>query len=182
MAEKRPVFEGTETHIAQVGVVVKDLDRTVSFFTALGLGPFRIRTVSHPSATVHGEIVSYEVRLALSQQGPVQLELIEYQSGTTIQEEFLREKGEGIHHVLFKVKDLKATFEKFSANGIDVLQKDEFVGGGGLAYMGTDRVGGIIMEVVQHPSDYDPERGAQYIDQRSYQRQEKGGADGAIQG
>ena len=166
MAEKNPVLEGTETHIVQVGVVVKDLNRTVSFLTALGLGPFRIRTVSHPSATVHGEKVSYQVTLALSKQGPVQLELIEYQSGTTIQEEFLREKGEGIHHLLFKVKDLKATLEKFSANGIDTLQKDEFVGGGGLAYMGTDKVGGIIMEVVQHPSDYDPDRGVQYIDQR----------------
>lgn len=173
MAEKRPVLEGEETHIVQVGVVVKDLDRTVSFLTALGLGPFRIRTVSHPSATVHGEIASYQVRLALSQQGPVQLELIEYQSGKTIQEEFLRENGEGIHHLLFKVRDFKATLEKFSADGINVLQKDEFIGGGGLAYMGTDKIGGIIMEVVQHPSDYDPTKGLQYIDQRSYQGKEK---------
>ena len=95
MTEPRPVLEGPETHIAQVGVVVRDLDRTVEFLTALGLGPFQIRAVEHPSAMVHGKRVSYQVRLALSQQGPVQLELIEYQSGTTIQEEFLREKGEG---------------------------------------------------------------------------------------
>jgi hypothetical protein len=71
MAEPRPVLEGTETNIAQVGVVVRDLDRTVEFLTALGLGPFQIRTVEHPSATVHGEKVSYQVRLALSQQGSV---------------------------------------------------------------------------------------------------------------
>ncbi len=173
MAETKPVLEGQETHLLQVGVVVKDLDQTVKFLTALGLGPFQIRTVDHPSATVHGKMVSYQVRLALSQQGPVQLELIEYRSGTTIQEEFLREKGEGIHHVLFKVGDLEATLEKFSRLGIEVLQKDRFVGGGGLAYMGTDKVGGIIMEVVQHPSDYDPEKGVQYIDQRSSPKKEK---------
>jgi catechol 2,3-dioxygenase-like lactoylglutathione lyase family enzyme len=173
MTEPKPVLEGAETHIAQVGVVVRDLDRTVEFLTALGLGPFQIRTAVHPSATVHGKSVSYQVRLGLSQQGPVQLELIEYQSGTTIQEEFLREKGEGIHHILFKVRDLKATLEKFSSHCIEVLQKDDFVGGGGLAYMGTDKVGGIIVEVVQHPSDYDPGKGAQYIDKRSCENKEK---------
>ena len=173
MVAPRPALEGTETHIAQVGVVVRDLDRTVEFLTALGLGPFKIRIAEHPSATVNGKTVSYQVRLALSQQGPVQLELIEYQSGTTIQEEFLREKGEGIHHILFKVRDLKEALEKFSLQGIEALQKDDFVGGGGLAYMGTDKVGGIIMEVVQHPSDYDPEKGTQYIDQRSCRKKEK---------
>lgn len=174
MVEPRPALEGKETHIAQVGVVVRDLNLTVKFLSALGLGPFKIRTAEHPSATVHGERVSYQVRLALSRRGPVQLELIEYQSGTTIQEEFLREKGEGIHHVLFKVGDLKATLEKFSAHGIEVLQNDEFVGGGGgMAYMGTDKVGGIIMEVVQHPSDYDPEKGGQYFDQRSCRKKGK---------
>ena len=173
MAAKRPVFEGTETHIAQVGVVVKDLDRTVSFLTALGFGPFRIRTADHPWATVRGKKVSYRVRLALSQQGPVQLELIEYQSGTTIQKEFLREKGEGIHHILFKVGDLKATLKKFSRRGIEVLQKDEFVGGGGLAYLGTDRVGGIVMEVIQHPANYDPQKGGQYVDRRSSRKRKK---------
>jgi methylmalonyl-CoA/ethylmalonyl-CoA epimerase len=174
MAAKRPVLEGTETHIAQVGVVVKDLDRTVSFLTALGLGPFRIRTADHPWATVRGKKTSYRVRLALSQQGPVQLELIEYQCGKTIQKEFLREKGEGIHHVLFKVKDLKTTLKRFSRRGIKALQQDEFVGGGGLAYLGTDKVGGIVMEVIQHPANYDPEKGGQYVDKRTCSRRRKG--------
>jgi len=40
--------------------------------------------------------------------------------------------------------------------------KDNFVGGGGLAYMATDKIGGIIMEVIQRPPDYDPEKGVRY--------------------
>jgi methylmalonyl-CoA/ethylmalonyl-CoA epimerase len=157
------VLEGEETVIHQVGVVVKDLDKTVEFLTTLGLGPFTIRTATHPAATVKGEKTSYEVRLALSQQGPVQLELIEYQSGETVQKDFLDAKGEGIHHILFRVNDLDATLEKFAAKGIKVLQQDRFVGGGGLAYMGTDGIGGIIMEVVQRPPNYDPVKGTQYV-------------------
>jgi methylmalonyl-CoA/ethylmalonyl-CoA epimerase len=157
------VLEGTETEIHQVGVVVKDLDKTIEFLTALGLGPFTLRTATHPAATVRGKKTAYQVRLALAQQGPVQLELIEYQSGETIQKDFLDEKGEGIHHILFRVRDLDASLEKFAQKGIKALQQDRFVGGGGIAYMGTDDIGGIIMELVQLPSDYDPEQGAQYV-------------------
>ena len=51
MAEKK-ALEGTETNIIQVGVVVKNLEKTIEYLTALGLGPFLIRTATHPSATM----------------------------------------------------------------------------------------------------------------------------------
>lgn len=156
------VLEGEETQICQVGVVVKDLDKTIEFLTSLGLGPFTIRNVTHPHATLRGKTVYYHVRLALAQQGPVQLELIEYQKGETIHKEFLDGKGEGLHHVLFNVKSIQATLDKFACKGIKVLQQDNFVGGGGLAYLGTNKIGGIIMEVIQRPPDYDPQEGVRY--------------------
>lgn len=67
------VLEGAETEICQIGVIVNDLDQTTAYLESLGLGPFTIRTVTHPAATVHGKKVFYQVRIALSQQGPVQL-------------------------------------------------------------------------------------------------------------
>lgn len=161
MVEEK-VLEGKETEIFQVGVAVKDLDKTVEYLTSLGMGPFTIRTVTHPSATVHGERVFYEVRIALAQQGALQLELIEYQKGKTIHKEFLDEKGEGIHHILFQVRDIHATLQKFAEKGIGVLQKDRFVGGGGMAYMDTGKIGGLIIEIVQRPPNYDPKVGVKY--------------------
>ncbi|MFH1491407.1 MAG: VOC family protein [Pseudomonadota bacterium] len=160
--EGEKVLEGAEAEIQQIGVVVKDLDKTVEFLTGLGFGPFTIRTATHPAAKVGGNKRFYEVRLALSQQGPVQLELIEYRKGETIQKDFLDEKGEGLHHILFRVKNLEKTLEKFKEKGIEPLQEDRFVGGGGIAYMGTDKIGGIIMEVAQRPADFDPDKGLQY--------------------
>jgi methylmalonyl-CoA/ethylmalonyl-CoA epimerase len=161
METKKPL-EGTETHIIQVGVVVKDLDKTMEYLTTLGFGPFAVRTVNHPSATVHGKKVSYEVKIAMAQQGPVQLELIEYKKGTTIHKEFFDEKGEGIHHILFKVQDIDATQEKFARLGIKPLQYDRFITGGGMAYLDTANPGGIIVELVQHPPGYDPKVGVKY--------------------
>lgn len=169
--EEEKVLEGPEAVIHQIGVVVRNLDKTIAFLTALGLGPFTVRTVTHPAARVRDKKTSYEVKIAMSQQGPVQLELIEYQWGETIQKEFLDKKGEGLHHILFRVKNLEKTLEKFRQKGIDVLQQDRFVGGGGLAYMGTDKIGGIIMEMVQRPADFDPEKGALF--QSSWREEEE---------
>jgi len=161
MAESK-VLEGMEAEICQVGVVVKNLEKTVEYLSSLGLGPFTIRTATHPSAMVRGKKAFYQVRIAMVKQGAVQLELIEYQKGETIHKEFLEEKGEGLHHILFKVRDINATLDKFVQRGIVVLQQDRFVGGGGVAYLGTDKVGGIIIEVVQYPPNYDPKVGVQY--------------------
>jgi methylmalonyl-CoA/ethylmalonyl-CoA epimerase len=161
MAEDK-VLKGAEADICQLGIVVKDLDRTVEFLTSLGLGPFAMQTVAHPAAILRGEKVFYQVRVAKSQQGGVQIELIEHQQGETIQKEFLDEKGEGLHHLCFRVSDLEATLERFAAKGVGVLQRDDFVGGGGMAYLNSEPVCGIVMEVVQRPPNYDPQKGVQY--------------------
>ena len=156
------VLKGNEAHIHQIGVVVKDLDRTISFFEAIGLGPFIIRNAKHPAATVKGKKESYEVRIAISQQGPLQFELIEYVEGKTIHKDFLDEKGEGLHHIRFMVSDLDSVIDKFSKIGVDVLQEDRFENGGGIAYMDTGETGGVVMEITQYPSGYDIEKGAEY--------------------
>lgn len=156
------VLEEKEKEIVQVGVVVKDLDKTVEYLTSLGLGPFSIRTVTHPSATVHGEKVFYQVRLAKSQQGAGELELIEYQKGKTIHKEFLDEKGEGLHHIKFTVQDFSATLDRFARKGIGALQQDRPVGGGGMAYLDMAKIGGLMIEISQRPPNYDPKAGVKY--------------------
>ena len=156
------LLEGKETAIFEVGVVVKDLDKTIEYLTSLGLGPFRIRMSTHPSGLVHGKKTYYKVRVAMSQQGPVQLQLIEYLEGETIYEEFLREKGEGLHHIAFKVGDLSAALAKSVSHGMDVLQQDQFVGGGGLAHLTSAKLGGFVIKLIQHPPDFDPHVGVKY--------------------
>lgn len=157
------VLTGSESNIVQVGVVVKDLDKTLTLLTQLGLGPFENTRVSHPSATVRGEKKAYVVRIATAQQGAVQLELIEYQSGDTVQKDFLDEHGEGLHHILFQVKDLDKTLRKFDRQGLSVLQQDRFVGGGGMAYIAGEQLGGMVFELVQYPLDHEPGQGLVYV-------------------
>ena len=149
------VLEGKETHIVHVGVIVKDLEKTVEFLTSLGIGPFSAAAYKHPNAVVRGKKTFWETKRALSKQGPVELELIEFQKGTSIQKEFLDKKGEGIHHLLFKVRNINATIEKFANKGIAVLQRDFPGGVGGPAYMDTAATGGICIEVMEDLPSFD---------------------------
>jgi catechol 2,3-dioxygenase-like lactoylglutathione lyase family enzyme len=159
MSEEK-VLEGEETHIIQIGVVVKDMEKTIEFLTALGLGPFKVMINDHPTGEVRGKKAFWQSKIALSQQGPVELELIEFQKGTSIQKEFLDEKGEGLHHILFKVRDINTTLEKFAKKGIRILQRDWLPGGiGGGGYLDTAAIGGITIEVMEYPAGYeDPDK------------------------
>ena len=78
-----------------------------------------------------------------------------------------REKGEGLHHIAFKVGDLTATVARGVAQGMNVLQEDRFVGGGGLAHLNSTKMEGFILKLIQHPPDFDPQKGVTYVERGS---------------
>jgi catechol 2,3-dioxygenase-like lactoylglutathione lyase family enzyme len=137
------------TPIVQIGVVVKDLEKAVEYYTKhFGLGPWRRSVNEHlPFATVHGENVPYTVKLAFADMPPLQLELIEVTKGPSIQLEHLEAKGEGIHHIQYRVKDLEKEIVKYEKHGFKILQA-MYDSKGGFAYMDTDKVGGVIFEII----------------------------------
>ena len=67
--------------VAQVAIVVKDLDRTVEqWWKLFGIGPWHFYTYGKPlgqKMSYHGKPVEYEMRLALSYIGNLRVELIE---------------------------------------------------------------------------------------------------------
>lgn len=151
---ENPVFIQKETHLQQVGFMVRDVEKVIGFLTLLGFGPFHLKDVVHPSAWVRGEISSYKVRIATTQLGEVQLEIVQPIDGVTIQQEFLDECGEGLHHLLFQVSDLQWALQRLTELGVNTIQKDQFIGGGGMAYVESIHLSGLILELVQYPPGY----------------------------
>ncbi len=86
---------------------------------------------------------------AFAQSGSVELELIQVLEGETIHTEFLREKGEGLHHLRFKVDDLDAKLAGLAKEGIDVIFRKN-LNGVDFAYLNTDRFGGIMIELIEY--------------------------------
>ena len=67
--------------VAQVGLVVRDLDRTVEcYWKQYGIGPWHFYTYRKPlvkQMTYRGQPADYAMRIALAWIGPLRIELIE---------------------------------------------------------------------------------------------------------
>jgi methylmalonyl-CoA/ethylmalonyl-CoA epimerase len=132
----------------QVGVVVKSIDETIEYYKKIfGFGPFEIREVEFPHATYYGKIAGYRGKRAFFNLGPIEIELIELKDGKTIHEDFLREKGEGLHHIAFRVKNLEEARRRAEMAGLKVIQGFASPDGTGYAYLDSDKVGGVIFEL-----------------------------------
>jgi catechol 2,3-dioxygenase-like lactoylglutathione lyase family enzyme len=136
--------------LCQIGIVVKNIDETVKYYKKVfGFGPFDIRQVDFPTATYYGEVAGYRGKRAFFYLGPIQIELIELVDGKTIHETFLNDKGEGLHHIAFRVGSLEKSKENAEKADLEVTQSFSRPDGSGFAYLDTDKVGGVIFELIQ---------------------------------
>lgn len=112
----------------QIGVVVGDLERSTAALTEIfGIGPFH--TVEWPPAGrhdleryYHGQRGDFTARMAFALVGPVELELIQPLEGHSIWADFLRDHGEGIHHIRFNVPEMEPVVEWLATHDIEVAQ------------------------------------------------------------
>jgi methylmalonyl-CoA/ethylmalonyl-CoA epimerase len=109
----------------QIGIVVKDAHRTAELLTELlGIGPFRF--VEWPTSRpdmrsfYNEEPGDFHVREAFASFENIELELVEPFGGISGYSEYLAERGEGLHHMLFEVSDLEAAVAWFADKGISV--------------------------------------------------------------
>lgn len=114
------------SNLVQIGVVVRDLDRTVKFLSEVfGLGPFRYITYpperSDMNTAYRGEPGAFSHRIAFAELGPVELEVIQPLTGASGLTEFLEEHGEGIQHIRFNVENLQPVLDYLNGHGVEPL-------------------------------------------------------------
>ena len=148
---KEAVFK----EVLQVGLVVKDVDEAVRKYSEVsGIGPWEIHTMDNTNmrdTKVHGKNAEISMKLALTSVGNMQLELIEPLDEGNIYAEFLREHGEGLHHIACSVDDYDETISVLKGKGVDVLQEGETLGGMGFAYLDTQDAMSCITEIYKFP-------------------------------
>jgi methylmalonyl-CoA/ethylmalonyl-CoA epimerase len=134
--------------VSQIGVVVENLDRVASFLeSSFGLGPFRVEEPEAPNVWDRGQEKHIKARLGFAMMGEVELELIQILEGDSVHLEFLREHGEGIHHLGFRVTDFEAKLAQAKAMGFEVLQTGPV--GRFYAYLDTRPQSGLIFELIE---------------------------------
>jgi methylmalonyl-CoA epimerase len=63
---------------------------------------------------------------------------------------FLANRGEGLHHIAVRVKDVDAMFARLKLQGIRLTNEEVLVGAGGHRYFFVHpaSTGGVLMEIV----------------------------------
>lgn len=136
----------------QIGIVVKNVDETLKYFQEMfGFKDFEVRYVDYPTATYYGKVAGYKGKRGFFYLGQIQIELIELVSGKTIHEDFLKTRGEGLNHLAFRVDDLELAKKDAEKAGLHVIQSFTRPDGSGFAYIDSDKVGGVILEMIQRP-------------------------------
>ena len=144
--------------IDQVAVVVRDLDAAMErYWTQLGIGPWSVYTygphrLSH--MTFRGGEQPYVMKLALAYVGATMYELIEHVTGPSIYEEYLAQRGEGLHHLGYYVESIDAEIARMAALGYPLLQSGRGFGvdgDGAYAYFDTESDLGCIVEAIEPP-------------------------------
>ena len=138
----------------QIGIVVNDIDATIKYYTQMfGFGPYEIKHVDYSNATYYGQPAGYRGKRAFFHLGNIEIELIELIDGKTIHEDFLKEHGEGLHHIGFQVDSLGESVNNAEQAGFKVTQGFTRLDGSGFAYLDSDKTGGVIIELIQPPPE-----------------------------
>ncbi len=136
-------------NVFQLGYVYKDIEKQAKIMESVfGVSKFTMVGPLILRINYRGEKAKITVRAAFAQYSETQLELIQLIEGDSIYKEFLDQGREGLHHVLYKVDDLKAVINKYKENGIEVIQSGRIMSSS-YAYMDTEKKLGIIIELAK---------------------------------
>jgi hypothetical protein len=142
--------------VAQIGIVVEDIEEAARhYWELLGIGRWVFIDLRPPhlaDVLFHGIPVTHRdpcIKIALANQGKVQLELLQPVSGPSTHMDFLKTHGHGIHHLSFgAVEDHDECISRLKARGIGVEMTGR-LNGSTFSYMETQKDLGTIFEFVK---------------------------------
>ena len=148
---REPVF--TET--LQISIVVPDLEQAMrTYVDEYGIGPWEIYEFNPGTMTEMlgegGAPTEFRFRIAVTMVGSVQWELVQPLEDRGIFADFLREHGEGLHHVAVGGRPYAETLAAMEANGRRMLQGGVY-NGVRFAYVTTNEDLGLVTEIFDWP-------------------------------
>ena len=123
-----------------IGVAVTNIDEALNIFQILGLQP------------VHREIiVDQKVETLTIPLGSINIELLQPLSYDSPIARFLNKRGEGLHHIAIRVKNIKETLNKCKDNNISLIDETPRIGVGGslIAFLNPKSTNGVLIELTQ---------------------------------
>jgi len=127
--------------IDHIGIATNDIEQMASIYRdALGLNVVETE-----------EVASQKVRVAMLPVGESRIELLEATAADSPISKFLARRGPGIHHLAFKVDDIRATLADLKSKGARLIDEEPRTGAGGclVAFIHPSSTGGVLIELVE---------------------------------
>lgn len=131
--------------IEHIGIAVKDLDKSNQLFASLF-------SQSHYKVE---EVEREGVKTSFFKNGPNKIELLEATNPDSPIAKFIEKKGEGIHHIAFAVKDIKAEMKRLAAEGFQLLSDEPKPGADNklVCFLHPKTTNGVLIELCQERED-----------------------------
>jgi methylmalonyl-CoA/ethylmalonyl-CoA epimerase len=140
-----------ELKLDHMAVVVKDVEKAVDFYSkAFGIEFEEIAQHELPADVItRGKPSPFTMKVTFGQMGPIRLELVQVVEGECLYTEFLRENGEGVHHLGYEVADLEKEVANAEAQGLEMISHLKMLDIMAFAHFDPGKTNGLRIELVQ---------------------------------
>ena len=131
------------TTLDHIGIAVRSLE-VARIYRDLGLTIDHVETVE-----------TQKVKTAFLSVGDANLELLEPTSPDSPIAKFIEKRGEGIHHLCFRVDDIEAQLERLKAEGYRLINEHPVPGAHGcrVAFLHPAAGNGVLIELSETQDD-----------------------------
>lgn len=128
--------------IDHLGIAVRDLEQALLIFgEKLGIEVGGVE-----------EVAEQKAKVAFLPLGESNLELLQSTDPEGAVARFIESRGEGIHHVAFRVKNLEESLARLRSEGVRLIDEKPRLGAGGvkIAFLHPKSTGGVLVELCEH--------------------------------
>jgi methylmalonyl-CoA/ethylmalonyl-CoA epimerase len=143
--------------VLHIAFVVRDIEKAARTYADLFGVDVPTASLTDPleKTNIHfnGKPTTGRAKLAFLRLENITVELIEPVGGPSSWQEFLQKKGEGVHHIAFKVKGMHEDIARLEQKGGKMVQRGDFTGGS-YSYVDLTKQLGIIVELLTFNKDH----------------------------
>jgi methylmalonyl-CoA/ethylmalonyl-CoA epimerase len=102
-------------------------------------------------ATSPEVVPAQDVNVVFLGEGGTRIELLEPTSDQSTVHKFLERRGAGLHHIAYRVADIRSALARLSAAGFRLIDDEPRPGAGGhqVAFLHPHSTGGVLIELVE---------------------------------
>ena len=132
--------------VAHICMIVDDIEKALERVNqTFETPPVKVEEYTSTARLRGKDVGKYNVKLAFVKiASNMTLELLQISEGKSIEQDWLKNHGETIHHIAIEVDDIEKEAAKWEKKGVRILQEDH----GKWVYLDTENILGMNIELI----------------------------------